>query len=864
MCGLYGFAGGDKKFPNRHKIITLGILNQSRGKDSCGIYWGHNLKHGFKLEFNKDTSIFQDLAAMSMFPVKLDNNVIIGHNRSSTFGLKTVENSHPFLYWNDLDKQEKYEKYIKENSAEYYKNGLKLRPDMILTMNGTLKDLTSYGVYTKYGEEYDFTKPHWTCDSKMLGDIMFRKGYDILNEYRGDAALAWSFPSNDKNTLYLWSGASKTYLHGNLVVERPLAYFYCKEDKGIYYSSEAIHLQTINQNGEEIINVPYNTILKFVDGQLVESIEMNRKELVNVVTPDPNYKTQTYTKQKRSYGYGNNYDSYGDYFDITDTKKSKLLITEIEEGTKRREAIVLSKGFYVYKNFNNVPTQAHGTYRLDNIGNVDFNGEFYHFAFGFLCKDEESYRELLILKKPNQGFQVVDLNKYAHPQSMWYIIDKKIGHAQNEQVWFKSASTLAISTAKVTGVRLSGCFSPMFSENNYTFEKGKFISYENKDKANQLLLLPQAEMTLPSVLACLAQSSYSFPKVKTKNELIYEIYIISGYVYNFTLSVQENLDIIYSMYESPSTVKALGAYLQVKDEFQAVNSQRVGYAMYNEYTPYDVKESIFQNLLESPLYRINLFFFEFTETMFTSISLFNTWYINNLRDNIHTYSLHMQKNLADLIDLISEPEDSDIVQEYVTWIESKLKKKDTTLKIENMLVTTIPTVKQVQEACDYFLYEDKVVVHDNLQESIASFEEYFKLSFSLNYDWNDSVVTNCTRGTNWKSNNYVLTNFNELFKTNCKSATDCQMVFQNIFNVELKLNPYIKQQIEDIHIKEFNKHFNVTTGTDFKEYGELNNITDPYEIRSIWYEESTGKAYNKFISYSANTKSLSKDFSLID
>ena len=49
MCGIFGAISG-RGAPDLNIIKTLGILNQERGEDSCGISYGHNLVKGVDKE----------------------------------------------------------------------------------------------------------------------------------------------------------------------------------------------------------------------------------------------------------------------------------------------------------------------------------------------------------------------------------------------------------------------------------------------------------------------------------------------------------------------------------------------------------------------------------------------------------------------------------------------------------------------------------------------------------------------------------------------------------------------------------------------------------------------------------------------
>ena len=173
---------------------------------------------------------FDDFIGKNLLPIKLINNVVLGHNRAGSFGYKkTIDEAHPFL--------------INEN--------------LIFTHNGTIKNTDE--LCKKYKiEEKDFN-----VDSEILGTLLYTEGSDILNYYKGAAALAYTY-LQESNILYLFHGSSKEYKHSQLMEERPL---YCLKTKdGIFYSSLKISLDAIKEHkDDDIFNLEYNIIFKIKD-----------------------------------------------------------------------------------------------------------------------------------------------------------------------------------------------------------------------------------------------------------------------------------------------------------------------------------------------------------------------------------------------------------------------------------------------------------------------------------------------------------------------------------------------------------------------------------------------------------------------
>jgi len=225
---------------------------------------------------------------------------IISHTRSKTFGDAKLINAHPFLYY----KEKKEEDYYKKNYLNEDNHGKNIVhtpvPDFVMAMNGSLDQLYNGTLQKKYGINFIYGEN----DSKMLGGLLFQHGFNVLLDYQGDAALAMAFPKEKEYDLILWSGASKPSETELTQRERPLHYYFDKEDDGIYFSSLAEHLKFISNNREEITEVPVNTLLYFKEGVIVKEEIYDRSLVVkketyyhkNTVTHHSAYPVETKTK----------------------------------------------------------------------------------------------------------------------------------------------------------------------------------------------------------------------------------------------------------------------------------------------------------------------------------------------------------------------------------------------------------------------------------------------------------------------------------------------------------------------------------------------------------------------------------------
>lgn len=242
MCGLFGFNGKNK--PVIAKLKILGLYNITRGKDSCG-YWFNGAYERSKA-YNEQE--FDDYIEKNVIknPTKSDTGyTFIGHTRQGSAGYgKTLDNAHPFI----------------------------IDGTFVIAHNGTLQNheelLTNYGIDEKF-----------SVDSKALGTLINRYGFNILNEYVGYAALMMT-DVNDPGTLMVYHGQSRTIKNGAITEERPLYFLETKE--GVYFSSLRESLLAIKEEGnEDPKNLIYNKVIFFEKGiyNAEKTIDINREDM---------------------------------------------------------------------------------------------------------------------------------------------------------------------------------------------------------------------------------------------------------------------------------------------------------------------------------------------------------------------------------------------------------------------------------------------------------------------------------------------------------------------------------------------------------------------------------------------------------
>ena len=250
-CGLFGYTGKNK--PDPHKIMILGIFNDTRGGDSCGISVDTNIYKGI----GKESKFVDFIVSMGNLITEIieDPNTIdytvIGHCRKKSVGLATEKNAHPFEILSQ-------------------KNELLL----IGAHNGTISN------WITLCKKYDVDTKDINVDSHAIFEILAKSkdNYTVFKDYLGKGAFV--FYSGEPNTMYVFKGASKDYVSSKTEEERPLYYY--RENGGIYYSSIKDSLEIIGGDDKTIIPFECNILYKIKDGRMSKvKVDVDRSEVVN-------------------------------------------------------------------------------------------------------------------------------------------------------------------------------------------------------------------------------------------------------------------------------------------------------------------------------------------------------------------------------------------------------------------------------------------------------------------------------------------------------------------------------------------------------------------------------------------------------
>lgn len=306
-CGILAWAGKDPKKFNKYKFDILGIFNDSRGGDSCGVSTDGEIYYGVAVgqKHYKDFLIKKNYLTPKKIPT------VIGHTRKSSVGVINVENAHPFGF----GVNETYDSY-----------------EFIGCHNGTLHNheelAKEFGINMN---EYD-SKNAWKrrkIDSEVLLECIYKsKNFKVLSDYNGGAAIVF-YNTQEPNILYAFHGASPDCVNGKVEEERPL-FYYIESKNSLYISSIEDSLLAIGGTSETVFPFDHNVVYKITDGD-IKSAELFPVSRANCTQRKSHY-GRSNTNISKFYGYGGDWEDYGDGdYTQSNSKKEKEVLRSQEK-----------------------------------------------------------------------------------------------------------------------------------------------------------------------------------------------------------------------------------------------------------------------------------------------------------------------------------------------------------------------------------------------------------------------------------------------------------------------------------------------------------------------------------------------------
>ena len=287
-CGIWGWAGRAVNSFNREKFNLLGILNETRGRDSCGVAVDGEIYHG-----TDENKIYRDFLANKSYDNPMTVPIVLGHTRAKSVGTIDPANAHPFGFGeSQITLPGSYAFIGMHNGTLYNYEALAKK----YKVNPEAQELQNNKYVTRK-----------KIDSEILLEIIFTsKKFKVLSQYNGLAALAF-FNVDEPDYLYLYHGASVEELLSNkktIYVERPL-YVYQEHKNSLYFSSQKEGLISIGGTDDTILDLPTNVVYKIKHGNLktAKKFEISRRNMQHkkLLVYDVKKLNEKATKENKKY-----------------------------------------------------------------------------------------------------------------------------------------------------------------------------------------------------------------------------------------------------------------------------------------------------------------------------------------------------------------------------------------------------------------------------------------------------------------------------------------------------------------------------------------------------------------------------------
>ena len=410
MCGIAGIITKTPRVFDYATFCTLGIANDARGGDSCGVFIDGKYEYG-----TGDTKLFSNYFLSSDL---LDNTnkamVAMVHCRKASVGNISKETAQPVVLTD--------------------KNGKVL---YVLMHNGTIHNYRELA--EKYIPKVDITG---MTDSQVMARIFFNCGYKALEEYNGGAVFAIADYRGGSPKVLLFKGASKKNKYSKEEEEeRPLYYCVDKVRRELVFSSIASNLIALRRNCD-VYCMRTNTLVEF-DGKALSTFETHSREkcIQNKETP-PAYVSRIPYFENSSF----------DEDDITDFSLypfAKYISIDHLNNT------------YSYGG-----KKMHGKFYISDYGRVDNSPKYkgfheIYFYNGIALKDVYCYRFLSAFKKTT-GLSDKDFMDKFQIMVRFLSVDELYC---KDGIWYKA-------TSPTGSTRYTGEYCPLTSSTKTNFVNG--------------------------------------------------------------------------------------------------------------------------------------------------------------------------------------------------------------------------------------------------------------------------------------------------------------------------------------------------------------------------------------------------------
>lgn len=368
MCGIFGIINTKVKHFDYQTFCTLGICNDDRGGDSCGVFIDGQAEYGVDKQ-----KLFADFVKTSKLLNDTSNaRIALGHCRKASVGIIDESTAQPVIL---------------------YENG---KPVFVLIHNGTIFNYDDLA--KKYIPDVDITG---LTDSQVMARIFYYKGYDVLAEYNGGSVFVVVDYRKEEPLILMFKGESLISFGNVVSEERPLYLVFGKDN--ITFSSIPKYLKCKKDSGE-LYTLQANHLIKVTDKcrlELVKEYDRTSQYQIRV----SNYKyldDDYYRKYYGYYDYGKHYTgghTGGNNSNNNNQDKSNYRLNEFSLANNNKRVITSKDdGTYFIDG-----ALAHGFYYINKDGEVVNSSKYdkasnsihvFFFWQGVLLYNKECYKFL--------------------------------------------------------------------------------------------------------------------------------------------------------------------------------------------------------------------------------------------------------------------------------------------------------------------------------------------------------------------------------------------------------------------------------------------------------------------------------------
>lgn len=236
MCGIFGIINKEKSQFDKALFNTLGIINDTRGGDSCGIFIDGKVEYGINTE-----KLYYNFFRQSELLNNTDEcHVAFGHCRKASVGGVDPSKAQPIV--------------VNDENGD---------PEFVVIHNGTI--INYEDLAKKYIPDINIKG---LSDTQVMTLIFYHKGYDVLGEYHGGAVFAIADYRKDKDRpqILFWKGVSKERSYDKAEQEeRP--FYLAQTEEEFVFSSIPTYIRAFYPECD-ILTIKANTLIELSDNNL--------------------------------------------------------------------------------------------------------------------------------------------------------------------------------------------------------------------------------------------------------------------------------------------------------------------------------------------------------------------------------------------------------------------------------------------------------------------------------------------------------------------------------------------------------------------------------------------------------------------